>query len=51
MMVDLTRLRDIAEIEFLDIVKDVILEDINELRIILIDDSFMGMKRMWLRAI
>jgi hypothetical protein len=40
MMVDLAQLKDIAEIEFFDIVKDVIIEDINELRIILIDDIY-----------
>ncbi|MCX6581380.1 MAG: DUF6516 family protein [Candidatus Aminicenantes bacterium] len=40
-MIDLAQLRDIAEIEFFDIVKDVIIQDINELRIILIDDSFI----------
>ncbi len=41
MIVDLTQLKEIAEIEFHDIVKDVIIQDINELKIILIDGSFI----------
>ena len=34
------RLKEISEIEFGDIVDDVILTDINEIRIILYNDSF-----------
>ncbi len=41
MIVDLTQLKEISEIEFHDIVKDVIIQDINELKIILIDGSFI----------
>ncbi len=41
MIVDTKKLKDIAEIEFNDIVVDVILTDLNELRIILIDGSFI----------
>lgn len=41
MIVDLDKLRDIAEIEFADIVTDVIFTDINELRIIFVDGSFL----------
>jgi len=41
MVVDVKKLREIAEIEFGDIVKDVIITDINELRIILTDNSFV----------
>ncbi|MCP5107065.1 MAG: hypothetical protein GY950_27010 [bacterium] len=41
MIIDLFQLKEIAEIEFDDIVKDVIIEDINELRILLTDDSFV----------
>jgi len=40
-IVDLTQLKEISEIEFHDIVKDVIIQDINELKIILIDGSFI----------
>jgi hypothetical protein len=40
-IVDLTQLKEISEIEFDDIVKDVIIQDINELKIILIDGSFI----------
>jgi hypothetical protein len=40
-IVDLTQLKEISEIEFYDIVKDVIIQDINELRIILPDGSFI----------
>jgi len=40
-IVDLYQLKEIAEIEFYDIVKDAILQDINELRIFLNDDSFI----------
>jgi len=41
MIINAERLKDIAEIEFSDIVEDVIITDINELRIILIDGSFV----------
>ena len=41
MIVDLAQLKEISEIEFHDIVKDVIIQGINELRIILMDDSFI----------
>lgn len=41
MIVDTERLKDIAEVEFNDIVADVILTDLNELRIIVIDGSFI----------
>lgn len=41
MIVDLDRLKDISEIEFYDIVKDAVINDINELRIILTDGSFV----------
>ncbi len=41
MIVDTKKLKDIAEIEFSDIVVDVILSDLSELRIILIDGSFI----------
>ena len=41
MIVNLFKLKEISEIEFHDIVKDVIIEDINELRIIFVDDSFI----------
>jgi len=39
MIIDIKELKEIAEIEFSDIVEDVVLPDINELRIILIDGS------------
>ncbi|GAH61541.1 unnamed protein product [marine sediment metagenome] len=39
MIIDTKELKEIAEIEFSDIVEDVVLPDINELRIILIDGS------------
>ncbi|MBE0411516.1 MAG: hypothetical protein IBX69_17465 [Anaerolineales bacterium] len=39
--VDIARLREIAEVEFTAIVEDGIILDINELRIILIDGSFV----------
>ncbi len=39
--VDVKRLREIAEIEFADIVAEVLVPDINELRIILTDGSFV----------
>lgn len=41
MIVNTERLKDVAEIEFGDIVEDVILTDINELRVVLIDGSFI----------
>lgn len=41
MIVDIEKLRDIAEVEFADIVADVISTDINELRIIFTDGSFL----------
>jgi len=40
-IVDLLKLKEIAEIEFYDIVKDVIIPGINALKIILVDDSFV----------
>ncbi|NBD36407.1 MAG: hypothetical protein GVY30_10490 [Chloroflexi bacterium] len=40
-LIDTARLRDIAEIEFADIVMEVLLPDINELRIVLTDGSFV----------
>jgi hypothetical protein len=41
MIVDLNRLKEIAEIEFFDIVEDVSIEGINTLRIFLIDGSYL----------
>lgn len=41
MIVDIEKLRDIAEVEFADIVADSISTDINELRIIFTDGSFL----------
>lgn len=41
MIVDIQKLKEIAEIEFDDIVEDVITTDINQLRIILVDGSFI----------
>ena len=41
MIIDLIQLKDIAEIEFSSIVKDVIMPDLNALRIILRDESFV----------
>lgn len=41
MIIDIKELEEIAEIEFSDIVEDVVLPDMNELRIILIDGSFI----------
>lgn len=41
MIIDVRKLKEIAEIEFSEIVEDVIITDINELRIILIDGSFV----------
>lgn len=40
-MYDIYRLRDISEIEFNDIVSQTIINEVNELRIILYDDSFI----------
>jgi hypothetical protein len=40
-LVDVERLREIAEVEFADIVLEAIIPDINELRIILTDGSFV----------
>jgi hypothetical protein len=40
-LVDVERLRQIAEVEFADIVADGYVPDLNELRIVLIDGSFM----------
>ena len=40
-LVDTERLREIAEVEFTDIVLDVIVPDDNELRVILMDNSFV----------
>ena len=39
-LVNIFRLREIAEVEFSDIVIDTYSSDLNELRIILIDGSF-----------
>lgn len=41
MIVDMVQLKDIAGIEFGDIVEDVIITDINQMRIFLKDDSFV----------
>jgi len=41
MIIDTEKLKEIAEIEFGDIVEDVLITDINELRIVLIDGSFI----------
>ena len=40
-LVDVERLREIAQMEFVDIVVEAIIPDINELRIILTDGSFV----------
>ncbi len=40
-LVDVERLREIAEVEFADIVIEAFVPDINELRIILSDGSFV----------
>jgi len=42
MIVDIAKLKDIIEIQFSEIVEDVVLTDINELRIVLIDGSFIS---------
>ena len=41
MIIDIEKLKDIIEIEFAEIVEDVAPTDINELRIVLIDGSFI----------
>lgn len=41
MIADIKKLKEIAEVEFWDIVEDAIVTDINELRIILKDGSFV----------
>jgi Family of unknown function (DUF6516) len=40
-LIDIERLREIAEVEFSDIVVEVLIPDANELRIILSDGSFV----------
>ena len=40
-LVDVDRLREIAQMEFVDIVVEAIIPDINELRVILTDGSFV----------
>jgi len=40
-LVDVERLREIAEVEFGDIVADSYVPDINELRLVLIEGSFI----------
>ncbi len=40
-LIDLERLREIAEVEFSDIVVEVLILDANELRVILTDGSFV----------
>ena len=40
-LVDVERLRQIAEVEFVDIVVQAVIPDVNELRIILTDGSFV----------
>jgi Family of unknown function (DUF6516) len=40
-LVDVERLREIAQMEFVDIVVEAIIPDINELRVILTDGSFV----------
>jgi hypothetical protein len=41
MSVDLEKLKDIAEVEFEDIVEEAVITDLNELRIMLTDGSFI----------
>ena len=41
--IDLNRLREIAEVEFSDIVEDAYSSDLNQLRIILVDGSFVDL--------
>jgi hypothetical protein len=43
-LVDVKQLCEIAELEFADIVVEALVPDINELRIILNDGSFVDMK-------
>ena len=40
-LIDVERLREIAEIEFSDIVVEAFVPDVNELRIVLVDGSFV----------
>jgi hypothetical protein len=40
-LVDVERLREIAEVEFADIVAEATIPDANELRVLLTDDSFV----------
>ena len=40
-IIDMRKLKEIAEVEFWEIVEDVIIPGINKLRIFLIDDSFI----------
>lgn len=42
-VVDIERLREIAEVEFVEIVTEAIIPDANELRILLIDGSFVDL--------
>lgn len=41
MIVDLFKLKEISEVEFDNIVKDFIIQDLNEFRILLTDNSFV----------
>ena len=41
LLVDTKRLREIAEVEFSDIVIEALVPDVNELRIVLSDGSFV----------
>ena len=41
MIIDTEKLKEIAEIEFSDFVEDVLLTDINEIRIIITDGSYI----------
>jgi len=43
MIIDTEKLKEIAEIEFGTIVEDVLITDINELRIVLIDGSYIDL--------
>jgi len=43
MIIDTEKLKEIAEIEFGTIVEDVLVTDINELRIVLIDGSYIDL--------
>jgi hypothetical protein len=45
-LVDVKRLREIAEVEFADIVVEVFIPDVNELRVILTDRTFI-LTREW----